>query len=51
LDWILSTDELFQLMGVKPQCHGDETIWVRGCWQFEKVGKLGTQTGWRVHKH
>lgn len=49
-DWIISTDELAHLIGVKPQCHGDETYYVRGCWKFEKVGKLGSQTGWRVHK-
>ena len=50
-DWIISTDELTHLIGVRPQCHGDETYYVRGCWKFEKVGKLGSQTAWRVHKY
>lgn len=50
LDWLLSTEEVAQLLGVKPQCHGHDRTYVRGCWEFEKVGKLGTQTAWHVHK-
>jgi hypothetical protein len=49
-NWILSTEEVEQLIGVKPQCHHDETSYHRGNWVFLKVGKIGAQTGWRVQK-
>ncbi|MGL6338883.1 MAG: hypothetical protein ACRC80_07060 [Waterburya sp.] len=49
-NWILSTEEVEQLIGVKPQCHHDETSYHRGNWVFVKVGKVGAQTGWRVQK-
>jgi hypothetical protein len=48
--WILTTDEVEQLIGIKPQCHHDETSYHRGSWVFVKVGKIGSQTGWRVEK-
>ena len=49
-NWILTTDEVEHLIGVKPQCHHDETSYQRGAWVFIKVGKIGAQTGWRVQK-
>lgn len=49
-NWILSTEEVEQLIGVKPQCHHDETSYHRGNWVFIKVGKIGAQTGWRVQR-
>lgn len=49
-NWILSTEEVEQLIGVKPQCHHEETSYHRGNWVFIKVGKIGAQTGWRVQK-
>jgi hypothetical protein len=49
-NWILTTDEVEQLIGIKPQCHHDETSYHRGRWVFIKVGKIGPQTGWRVEK-
>ena len=49
-NWILSTEEVEQLIGIKPQCHHDETSYHRGNWVFIKVGKIGAQTGWRVQK-
>lgn len=49
-NWIVTTEEIEQLIGVKPKCHADETSYQRGCWRFEKVGKLGAQTAWRIHK-
>ena len=49
-NWIVTTEEIEQLIGIKPKCHADETSYQRGCWRFEKVGKLGAQTAWRVHK-
>ena len=50
-NWILTTDEVEHLIGVKPQCHHDETSYHRGSWVFIKAGKIGAQTGWRVEKH
>lgn len=49
-NWILTTDEVEQLIGVKPHCHHDETSYVRGSWVFIKAKKIGAQTGWRVQK-
>lgn len=49
-NWILTTDEVEQLIGIKPQCHHDETSYQRGSWIFMKAGKIGPQTGWRVQK-
>ncbi len=43
---IISTVEIQQLVGTKPK--GDR--WTRGSFVFEKTGKLGTQSGWRVYK-
>ncbi|MEO1402118.1 MAG: hypothetical protein AAFV72_12845 [Cyanobacteria bacterium J06635_1] len=48
--WQLTTDEVEQLIGVKPKCHGGETVYQRGNWRFTKVGKLGGQTAWQVTK-
>jgi hypothetical protein len=49
-NWILTTDEVEQLIGIKPLCHHDETSYQRGSWIFMKAGKIGPQTGWRVQK-
>lgn len=49
-NWQLTTEEVEQLIGVKPHCHRDETIYRRGNWCFIKVGKLGGQTAWQVSK-
>ncbi|MGK7892851.1 MAG: hypothetical protein AB4372_04200 [Xenococcus sp. (in: cyanobacteria)] len=49
-NWILTTDEVEHLIGVKPQCHHQETSFPRGSWLFIKTGKIGAQTGWRVKK-
>ena len=43
---IISTSEVEQLVGTKPK--GDR--WIRGSFVFERSGKLGTQSGWRVYK-
>ncbi len=48
--WILTTDEVEHLIGIKPHCHHDETSYQRGCWVFIKAGKIGAQMGWRVKK-
>lgn len=49
-NWILTTDEVEHLIGVKPQCHHDETSYYRGSWVFIKAGKVGAQIGWKVQK-
>ena len=49
-NWILTTDEVEHLIGIKPQCHHDETSFHRGSWLFIKAGKIGAQTGWRVQR-
>ncbi len=50
-NWILTTDEVEQLIGIKPHCHHDETTYHRGSWVFIKAGKIGSQLGWRVKKN
>ena len=42
--WQLTTEELEQLLGVKPQCQAHETSYRCGEWCFTKVGKVGHQT-------
>lgn len=48
--WILTTDEVEHLIGIKPHCNHDETTYYRGSWAFIKAGKIGAQTGWKVKK-
>ncbi|NRB05920.1 MAG: hypothetical protein HRU34_00025 [Richelia sp.] len=47
---ILSTEEVEELIGVKPRCDAGKDSFHRRCWVFMKVGKMGSQTGWRVMK-
>jgi hypothetical protein len=49
--WLLTTEEVEQLIGTKPESHKDENIYQRGCWIFTKAGKIGSQTAWRVTKN
>lgn len=48
--WHLTTEEVEQLIGVKPHCPKAETVYKRGNWCFTKIGKLGGQTAWQVSK-
>ncbi len=48
--WLLTTEEIERLIGVKPKCHGKDKSYQRGIWMFTKVGKLGAQTAWQVTK-
>lgn len=48
--WILSSDEVRQLIGVQPTCPKGHDSFRRGNWIFTKAGKLGGQTAWRVSK-
>ncbi|MEL7011380.1 MAG: hypothetical protein AAGM29_22740, partial [Cyanobacteria bacterium J06588_4] len=49
-NWILTTDEVEKLIGVKPHCEHNQTEYRRGCWIFTKTGKVGAKTGWSVDK-
>jgi hypothetical protein len=50
-NWIMTTEEVEQLIGIKPHCHHDETSYHRGSWVFVKAEKIGAQIGWKVqHK-
>ncbi|MDJ0618423.1 MAG: hypothetical protein QNJ63_17050 [Calothrix sp. MO_192.B10] len=49
-NWILSTEEVEKLIGVKPRCDAGQDSFQRGCWVFMKIGKMGSQTAWRVIK-
>lgn len=49
-NWFLTTEEIENLIGVKPQCHHHETSYSRGNWIFIKKGKIGTQIAWQVKK-
>ena len=48
--WIISSDEVEQLIGIKPHCEPGRNSFVRGCWKFVKAGKIGTHSSWRVIK-
>jgi hypothetical protein len=48
--WIVSSEEVEQLIGTKPHCAPDHNSFVRGCWKFEKAGKIGMHSSWRVTK-
>jgi hypothetical protein len=48
--WIISSEEVERLIGIKPHCEPGHNFFVRGCWKFVKVGKVGTHSSWRVSK-
>ncbi|WP_416350937.1 hypothetical protein [Rivularia sp. UHCC 0363] len=48
--WILTTEEVEELIGVKPRCETGKNSYQRGCWLFVKAGKMGSHTGWHVMK-
>ena len=49
-DWLLTTVEVRELIGVKPTARQGSDTYKRGCWLFTKAGKIGNQTAWRVTK-
>ncbi len=49
-NWILSTSEVQQLIGVKPTGQKGNNTFIRGSWAFTKAGKVGSQIGWKVKK-
>ncbi len=48
--WIISSEEVEQLIGTKPHCAPGQNSFVRGCWNFVKAGKIGPHSSWRVIK-
>ena len=48
--WLLTTAEVRQLISAKPKTSKGEKVYKRGCWLFQKAGKIGSQTAWRVSK-
>ena len=48
--WLLTTAEVRQLISVKPKTSKGEKVYKRGCWLFQKAGKIGAQTAWKVSK-
>lgn len=50
LGWVLTTDEVEQLIGIKPRFPVGKHTFEWGCWSFEKVGRVGSQLSWRVQK-
>ncbi|MGP1387762.1 MAG: hypothetical protein ACTS2F_29760 [Thainema sp.] len=48
--WVLTTEEVEQLIQVKPKCSAKEDHFDRGNWRFIKVGKIGIQVAWRIEK-
>ncbi|WP_339374151.1 hypothetical protein [Picosynechococcus sp. PCC 11901] len=48
--WMISTDEVAQLIGVQPSPKKGKNSFERGNWRFVKAGKIGAQTGWHVEK-
>jgi hypothetical protein len=48
--WIISSEEVEQLIGIKPYCAPGHHSFMRGCWKFIKTGKVGIHSSWRVIK-
>ena len=49
-DWILTTQEIKDLIGCKPTLKNNKNSYTRGCWRFVKSGKIGNQNAWRIKK-
>ena len=49
-EWLLTTSEVKQLIGVTPRINSGERSFTRGCFVFVKAGKIGAQIGWKVTK-
>lgn len=48
--WVLTSAEIQKLIGVHPSCPKGVEYFQRGCWIFEREGKIGNQSSWRVKK-
>ena len=49
-NWLLTTAEVRELIGVKPNTKKGEKTYKRGNWLFIKSGRIGNQTAWKVMK-
>lgn len=49
-NWLLTTSEVRELIGVKPKTKKGEKTYKRGNWLFVKSGRIGNQTAWKVMK-
>jgi hypothetical protein len=49
-NWLLTTSEVRELIGVKPKTKKGEKTYKRGNWLFIKSGRIGNQTAWKVIK-
>jgi hypothetical protein len=47
-NWLLTTAEVRELIGVKPNTKKGEKTYKRGNWLFVKSGRIGKQTAWKV---
>lgn len=48
--WLLTTEQVKQLIGVKPTVRGSDRTFTRGSFSFVKSGKIGSQIAWKVVK-
>ena len=45
---VLTTKEIYQLLGTKPKLKSGQTTWQRGSFSFKKAGKIGSSSAWLV---
>jgi len=45
---LLSTKEIYQLLGTKPNLAPGHTSWQRGSFIFKKAGKMGSSMSWQI---
>ena len=48
--WLLTTEQVRQLIGVRPKLKGSDRTFIHGSFAFVKSGKIGTQIAWKVVK-
>jgi hypothetical protein len=48
--WLLTTEQVRQLIGMKPKVRGSDRTFTCGSFSFVKSGKIGQSTAWRVVK-
>ena len=49
-EWLLSSSQVKDLIGIKPSVKKGENSFIRGNWEFIKSGKIGRETAWLVQK-
>jgi hypothetical protein len=48
--WLLTTEQVRQLIGMKPKVRGSDRTFTHGSFSFVKSGKIGQSSAWRVVK-